>query len=570
MSIYGADREEDFKILKDELGAHFTMPTAKEFMRSLPTNINAITVDTAPGMDEDMFGRKLFACVMTKMRVAHGPYSQSLRRVVEFNIDIDAFSMALNAEQTGNQTRLDEIEELIGTPLERPEPSRIESLYEGRAIIKQREMEAERDDILETLGDSKREKEEAARTKEASDMAIAAMRKKYREDALVEFVDKDAKYVADLDRRSSVKKELTVKTKDKDRRTVLDIMAQCIKLSINLISSFIKAAVRSRPVCSTKLSQSVVLEMTGERISNPYESSNLSGMYQILKINYATASFVNFNYQLAETLSIKISEKEFELNPMKVIAMVEGAMAIWNMMGYWTYMTEDIFFCCVTMAALPQGKIRDLCTLEMSRFFSERDEQSKKRLRGPGASDEGSSQLSSLVYEEEKSSYVHLKTYLESLSKTAAMKTFSPGGVTGSGSGMKAGGGGAVGDKGAVGGGGKAGSSTGYGAGGGGGKLTNPSKFGFRQDVEQAHAALVELSTDQMFTGEVTSDKNMGTKNAFNGQLYRYTATQNPCVPCNHAEPKCYGLECRKCHLYGHKKAQCRQNVSETPTQPKK
>jgi hypothetical protein len=101
--------------------------------------------------------------------------------------------------------------------------------------------------------------------------------------------------------------------------------------------------------------------------------------------------------------------------------------------------------------------------------------------------------------------------------------------------------------------------------------MSKPSGFTPR-GLESAAAATVKSSeATGTYDGEVTKDQNLFVRSLTTGQRHSYTATSKPCPNCTskdkntHCQPyRCYGKQCSKCKLWGHKVDECHQKLPES------
>ena len=311
---------------------------------------------------------------------------------------------------------------------------------------------------------------------------------------------------------------------------------------VSTIANKIQAIAVNFPEVRSTLNGMVTLTTTGRILTGSYDKSCVAGMVQIIKNEFGKASFVSFQNDMVEAIGYRLSEKLTNSSPMKAVTDVSLIYNQWETLGYWQYMTKDIFFTCLLLNSLHNkvntsgSDIRMDACMETSQFIRKNEEE----LREAG--------------DEEMLIFKFVTGYIDVHQKSiGGMK--SAGGAQGNG------------DKGG-------------GDGGGKGAPRNDPRAGNRQHLRQLRAeeaaAADRVVEDEWFNGPVPRSAN---KRCASNPKFAYCATKHLCSECYFKpsgggsqqqpqrkestahRPSCYAGQCNQCNLYGHTLAQCRQSV---------
>jgi hypothetical protein len=314
-----------------------------------------------------------------------------------------------------------------------------------------------------------------------------------------------------------------------------------LQLALCCIVKQIKAAVKDHPMIIEKLKGRVRLPATGESLLDPYTSENLSGIYQIMYLEFNKASMVVFAKMLLEVITHEVSLEVCDANPTKAVLDIEQTMKSWNQLGLWKFMDQDRFFVvCFLRSLHPRSDMRRNCVREVTEFIRKIEQQTN----GEEVSIEMSSDLPILTY---VCDWVR-GVYVPSLGFDH-QKGDNNGNArsTGTGSGEAV--------------------------------IKKPFNRNPKQrsdKSEQAASANTESDNKKnlkpaaaKYNREVHRKEMVGITCTANGREHLYTATKVGCAKCNnsnkaedkHQPPRCYWGQCRKCNLFGHKHGDCRQEV---------
>ena len=328
------------------------------------------------------------------------------------------------------------------------------------------------------------------------------------------------KELKDIEKRKKILKT------EQEKKLILNIHVQGILSGLSIIVTKIKNAAQSSHKIRGILEGQVKLDMTGERIHNSYDNNNVSGMYQALYDHYGKANFVTFTNDLLSTMSINIERDTAKSNPMKAVQKTEVIFATWEVMGYWRYMSKDIFWTGILLNSFPKSTgdndIRDRLIFETNNFIRTHEPDERSTLDG------------------EMPIYDHLRDYIKTIQDSMQMRTSRNYQGTSNN---------------------KTSSN-----------MNNGTVFNntVNRDpqLESAAGAETQLVTGgTKFDVEVTRDAGVFHYSDC-GKKRSYTSTKRRCDICKNAKdsgnrsvhiPICYLGECGKCHNYGHKEDSCQQ-----------
>jgi hypothetical protein len=326
--------------------------------------------------------------------------------------------------------------------------------------------------------------------------------------------------------------------KEQNKAVIIKHIIEGLRTGMNALSNKIKQGVSNYPIIRQKLSCVVTLEKSGIMITNSLENSNVSGMVEILKQTYNKASLVTFNNDFSEALKSKISLYDTNNNPGKAVQAVDLIVDMWRTMGYWEYLTKDIFFVNILLGTLEGGsELRQKCVFEVNDFLNKR-ESGDIRDDMTQVSEGGFGSMPC---------YRFLSEYIKQQQESGRYRSHNAGEVT-----KKS-------DNGT-----HSSNSNNY------NKNNNydckyPSKTKIG-NTEQAAVASVISKAKTVYNGEVLYEDNVKVTDMSTGFEYKYTATKAECPLCAGKDagsshmPRCYKGQCRKCGHYGHKHSSCLQD----------
>eukprot|EP00128_Syssomonas_multiformis_P002426 Colp12_sorted_trinity150504_noHs@1214 len=265
---------------------------------------------------------------------------------------------------------------------------------------------------------------------------------------------------------------------------------------------------------------------SGEEISDPWYVGNLTGVRQLLMLAYNKASLVTFSQTMLTTISYKCDANVCNTEPLKVVQGVSRLLNLWEMMGYYVFMTKDIFFTAILINSFADGcPIKEKLILRAAERMREMDSAGDLEELGIAKKDE------MLLYN-------HISEYVRMLQESM-VKVSAAGGTN---------------------------------------APAQKKPFERIRTAEGAAAALGEEGASasegagsapkakKWFKSPVTREQNVSIQTR-SGETLPYCATKTPCGSgCTHT-PRCKVSLCFKCGLYGHIKIFCKQDRSTYVTQ---
>lgn len=507
---------EAVETLISSLGNGQTATLAKGQADQLNESVKGVDLKEATRMSEEQFGRKLYKNVKTMFQFVLG---NVMLAIVESNYPIDRFIERRNEVIAKLQVHLDSVQDTRLTPL-KPD----KDIFELRKRLDWDEKVKKKTDSRKLRSAAKAKSgavtgdDSATEQSGATEQSLSDV-----EESKEEFEKEiDKQYLAAYQRwRSFAEKDIENKAsaelakKEVGKVTVLVTILEGIRTAMSSITSKIKSAVKDHEKVKQKLMCMVTLKSTGESIPNPLENNNLSGLYEILKLEYAEATLVRFNTDLQTVMKTSITQEELHKNPTKAVQLTDEALAVWMSMDYWNFMTQDVFFTNILLMAMPSSQFQIDCVKEVQKFVEG---------KGNGMTDHrDDSSVSTAGVSKDFPMYNHLKQYIKRCEESARHSK-----ALASGFSRK---------------------PSSYGGGSGGGKYGN---------VETAAMSGTEYTT------EIGRDKQLKCKDVTTGVEYPYTATKEKCSKCSARSadkhsPGCYLGTCNKCKLFGHKAAACSQ-----------
>lgn len=348
----------------------------------------------------------------------------------------------------------------------------------------------------------------------------------------------DCDLYSDFDKRKAVlEEEKMLLRKDMERYITVNILVDGVRSTMVLLVNKIKGCLMSYPIIVTKLTATTSLEMTGELITNPYESSNLAGIIQLLRREYHTANLARFNRDFSDLLTCKVTAAKLAENPLLASQQTDKRIAEWVSLNSWAFMTPDIFFTNILLGYLANDQFKQKCVAEVIDFVNKIDSGDVKDTASVTTSTVGFGSMPI---------YQHLVQFMKTQYESANYLS-----ITGK-QGMQ--------------------SNTNVNANGARPPQTPQRRFG----MQTAAAATTTPGTREFATGPFSSEVNRASKTLWckdvqAGIEYPYVATKEKCAVCHGKtagdtkvemhSPRCFGGVCNRCNMYGHKQFNCLQSA---------
>lgn len=339
----------------------------------------------------------------------------------------------------------------------------------------------------------------------------------------IEFMEAYELWQLNISKQNQAKEDLFGMVSDKEKLVVLEIVVQALISASVVIVSKIKRALKDYPKIVKKLKGSV--SVGEKRITDPYSSDNLSGLYAKLHDEYGSNSIVSFSTSLVGMLRKKASADEIKADPMTPIIYAEAYMKEWEQRDLFKMMTPDIFFSAITMNMIPSNS-------ELYRTLTTEFLKHQKDLLKSKSSDEYEN--FNFIKSYVKDVYCQSKEMIQSASdeKQSDLR-------------------------------------------GGKDSYNNPSsqrnRYGTNRSGYETAASVQENSKNGNSFKIISESENIGkeiTRADNRGIIYKdrkfpYTATKNPCLKFSDSngahELKCWMYQCQKCNLFGHRAVFCVQ-----------
>lgn len=342
----------------------------------------------------------------------------------------------------------------------------------------------------------------------------------------IEFMDAYEKWQSNINQQNRAKEDLFEIVSDKEKLVVLEIVVQALISAGVIIVSKIKRALKDYPKIVKKMKGSV--SVGDKRITDPYSSDNLSGLYAKLHDEYGSNSIVSFSSSLVGMLRKKASNDEIRADPMTPIMYAEAYMKEWEQRDLFKMMTPDIFFSAITMNMIPSNT--ELYRNVTTEFLKHQ----KELLKNPASDEyENFNFIKSYI----KDVFCQSKEMIESANYE---KVPDSRGGNNNGSNRNRN------------------YSTNY--------NNSNSRGGYEtaasvQEIPKNNYSPRVIAQSENIGKEITRGDNRGI--VIKDRKYPYTATRNPCPKCSGSqgghEPKCWMYQCQKCKLFGHKADFCVQ-----------
>lgn len=502
------EKFEEIEDLLNSMGAGMTKEMVRVSVGQLADVIKNVKLDDSSTLPEEQYGRKLYKNVLSMFSHEWGSV---LRSIVKNNYPLGRFIEKRSVEISNFTSKLQDADMYEPIP---PNKEYLESLAKGKMWEYERAKAEERSQ----MSPSARTREVKAAEELADEQMLSDFEAERHRTYAVQYSD----YMQKLTAYQTQQTEKKILKGKLERTAILSAVVEGLRGAVSSITSKVKNSASLHDRVKMKLCARVVLEDTGETIENPYDNNNLSGMMQLLKALYFTATLVHFNADFQRALGASISKEDAAKNPMRAVSVVEKNITTWATMNYWDFMTPDIFWTNLLLRTIPACDFQSKCVEHVVWFITERES-------GDGKDDK--STKSGRTSKSSMPVYDNLRDYIQrheesNRHKPSVVHNQVPTSPN---------------------------PNSQYTAGRGKG------------NVEHAHA----VAQAELFTTFVGRDKEIKCKDVNTGMEFPYTATAEVCASCfsRNAQchkPKCYTGACKKCLLYGHKGDQCKQDVSST------
>lgn len=499
-----------------------TIKTKNELMRQ---NVEGVKME-APTPDEVKSPGKakteamgMLLCMNVKRMIAFG--GEELSIMLEINFDVVAFQLERQSRFNKLDSDYKEASELLEETITMPTREAMLEAINDLVAEKRYELKGIRDSLIAERR-SKRNKSENAESETESDKLAAQLAmdtnlKEYAEDVDVKerrnYKIAMLAYEARLEEVKRAKKGQKLLLNEQNIEQLMVSRLSGYISIINCIVNKIKEYVRHVPDILSTVSMLVRLKGTPFTISNPYETSNLSGLLQNMLTRYFQPSFVTFQQSLMEALGLRITEQGLRDDPVKIVQDVGRIISTWETLKFWKFMTPDMFFTTVLLNALPEGKERSTVVMEIVRHLSAL------------ARERGDSQVQ--VDLQDMSTFNFVSDYMEMV-KVSRVKKVAQGGP------------------------GRAPFVPGAG---------NRHQNRGSEMAALAEGTVVTVADNKLYRKEVLPGERVVVSHPVSNKPFSYCATRVACKNCTHS-PVCFAKSCHKCGLYGHTEKICRQDPS--------
>lgn len=539
---YSERQERVFEMVDNEikaLGNGLTKELAKSQGAQLVDNIKSVEMLEPRYTSDKDYGRKLCTNIKTIFKFVLG---NTLEMVVETNYNLDRFIRKKHREIAELEDKLRRQERNLpsGFVLE-PSPLNV---YMVRADNEYAEAmsrrPATRSMKATKKGDDAIEESETAETGEKLTSRHASP-SGVREDHSAEltlsfFQDRQKKkftqdhddYRKRLTDRGNYNLDKTRFEEDTSRCIVIVTILEGVRSAMTTIVNKIKASVGAgHDRVKAKLCGMVKVEKTGELIVNPFETNNLSGIYHILRIEYYTATLVQFNRDFSDLLRSPFTTEELIRDPIKATLQVDKKVAEWMLMNYSKFMTVDVFMVNILLSYLPPSPFKDRCVVAVTEFIQGREENLQDTYATLIVSGVDSMPI-----------YQFLVDFMKVQHNSVGYLQFGANNSRG------------------------------------GKNPQIPRTATPAAGYESAYGASENTMSpfpEHLYQTLITPDRKIMFADTETGRIVLYTATKEVCAVCHGKStgakveahsPRCFRKLCYKCHLFGHKNVDCRQHSS--------
>ena len=163
----------------------------------------------------------------------------------------------------------------------------------------------------------------------------------------------------------------------------------------------IKSIVNLNEHLATLLHKKAVITATNEEVVDPLYTSNLSGIYAILKEKYSNDSFVNLSTHLLHIFSWQLGD-EHAMSPELALKDMNDFISIWTRKKLWEKLTFDMFISFALLKGLPMKcPIRQNLIKDINKFITSTDSKSSESHNSSeSVSSETASSSSMPIYDE--------------------------------------------------------------------------------------------------------------------------------------------------------------------------
>lgn len=517
---------------------------AKNSADNLVNNVDKVEVlsetDKKGRLPGEEFGRKIFSALERMIQIA----GDEAKMVIITNFNLQEYGNTSKSELSAFEREVERLESEISEN-EVARPDKEDFLLNAEVEFKRRQVElkvkhAQESSVTITptkskKGKAKRDDEEPSdEQKRSEDLEIELGELK----DIIELHWKE-KYLTELNFYQDYQKEAKLLEKkkktmksDQEKKLILNIHIQGILSAIGRMITKIKNAVQLNSRLKTILEGIIKIESTGERIHNPLETNNISGIYQALFDNFGKANFVSFTNDFLNTMSITIDAGIAKTDPMKAVQKVELSFGTWEVMSYWGYMSKDIFWTGILLNSFPKtaGEIREKLIFETNKFIRQFDNEERDASKG------------------DMPIYEHLREYIKTIQDSQELTGKAKAETADDAKGQQ-----------------QQQQHSKY-----GNSYSRPKSGGGNLETAAAASSPSEniQSAGTKFTGEVARAAGAMTYTD-DGRRRVYTSTKHQCTECLRSKtvageksshlPQCFLGICGQCNNYGHKWCDCRQ-----------
>jgi hypothetical protein len=355
-----------------------TSSTIEADFKGRVKNIDGVSLETKGGRnrksDAVQLGRTLFEGVK-KMLVFGGV---ELMSAVELGYRLENLieTVQQRVTETNRELRSLSEQELNIDSTE----STSESFFKARAGI---QLRASLERLQEVL-DEERERVNKVRDADSKTQQLAALERQHNQDVLRAQDESHHQcavaYVAAVELQAVSAGQMKAIAKDKRRYTdelaretvLLKYVTGINQIKYN-IANKVREAANGDGTVREVLRGKIVLPVTKETIFNSFEDCNLSGMYELLHQTYSKASFVGFSHDLLHAMTYQASSDAAVRNPTRAVKDVDAIISQWDGLGYWQFMTEDMFFTCTLLRGLQKASFSAEMAREAANFLQSQE-----------------------------------------------------------------------------------------------------------------------------------------------------------------------------------------------------
>lgn len=539
---YSERQERVFEMVDSEiraLGNGLTKELAKSQGAQLVDNIKSVEMLEPRYTSDKDYGRKLCTNIKTMFKFVLG---STLEIMVETNYPLDRFIRKKHREIRDLEADLKEKERSLASGFVL-EPSVLD-VYMARAqndyveamvrrpvtrsakAVRKTDIEFEESETAETADKipSRHASPTGLREDHSSEPVLSYYQDRMRRQYTVDH-DEYRKRLTDRGNYNLAKARFEDST---TRCIVIVTILEGVRSAMTTIVNKIKASVAAgHDRVKAKLCGMIKVEKTGELIVNPFETNNLSGIYHILRVEYYTATLVQFNRDFSDLLRNPFSTEELIKDPIKATLQVDKKVAEWMLMNYSKFMTVDVFMVNILLSYLPPSPFKDRCVVAVTEYIQGREENLQDTYATLIVSGVDSMPI-----------YQFLVDFMKVQHNSVGYLQFGANHSRGK-------------------------------------NPQNPrNNTSTAAGYESAYGAS-ELTAspfpEHLYQSEITPDRKIMCADTDTGRIVLYTATKDMCAVCHGKStgakveahsPRCYRKMCYKCHLFGHKNVDCRQHSS--------